>query len=171
VDAPDTDIAYQLALSEVDTLGPHLQARLIDLFGSAQNVFAASENNLQTTGFLKPNQLSHLKKPIVISQYQTRISHLAQQDIQIISFKDSHYPQRLLQIASFPILLYYRGDLKSLSKQNLLAIVGTRKMTAYGKKVISEILPSLIQKGIVIVSGLAFGVDAHSHRDCLHRIR
>jgi len=168
VDILNTDIAYQLALSEVETLGPHLQARLIDLFGSAQNIFATSETKLQETRLLKPNQISQLKQPIVISQYQTRISHLAQQDIQIVSFKDPDYPQRLLQIASFPILLYYRGDLNSLSKQNLLAIVGTRKMTAYGKKVVSELLPSLIQKGIVIVSGLAFGVDAHSHRACLH---
>jgi DNA processing protein len=85
--------------------------------------------------------------------------------------EDPRFPQHLRNILEPPELLYYRAEsddaLASLFARPMIAIVGTRRMTAYGKSVIRQIVPALVRAGCVIVSGLALGCDGEAHRACL----
>lgn len=89
--------------------------------------------------------------------------------IDILTLDHSHYPVLLKQIAHPPRQLYVRGNPSVLTHPYLLAVVGSRKATYYGKQVADKLLPPLIQAGLVLVSGLAHGIDGLAHRACVER--
>jgi DNA processing protein len=84
-------------------------------------------------------------------------------DLTTIDQNHPAYPEQLKTIASAPKLLYVRGNLEALAAPHLLAVVGSRKANTYGKQCIERILPPLVDAGITLVSGLAFGIDALAH--------
>ena len=88
--------------------------------------------------------------------------------IKTITIKDKKYPERLKKIPNPPQTLYVRGDL-SIAKKNCFAIVGARRCSDYGKQIAMEIAGNLAGAGIVIVSGLAKGIDTAAHQGCLER--
>lgn len=94
-----------------------------------------------------------------INQY--RLNH-----IHVLTYFDEEYPALLKEIYQPPWVLYGKGRLALLGKEKL-AVVGSRKGTEYGKKAIAELFPSLIKKGLVIVSGLAAGIDTAAHEGAL----
>lgn len=153
-----------MALSEIESIGPHKQVKLLELFSTAKKVFSASQSELRSCGILSSEQITQIKKGFEEKLYQSKLKYLKEKDIHIVSYRDPDYPQTLLQIASYPILLFYRGNLRALHEPHRLAIVGSRNMTAYGKRVINEWVSEFIQKDIVIVSGMAFGVDVYCHQ-------
>lgn len=83
-----------------------------------------------------------------------------------IKFGDNNYPKLLGQIHDFPKILYCRGNLNLLTK-TCFAVVGTRKLTTYGKEVAQNMVRGLVQAGFVIVSGLALGIDTVAHKTTL----
>lgn len=87
--------------------------------------------------------------------------------INYIGIDDAHYPEKLKEIYDPPYILYYYGDISVLSKEVIIAVVGSRKMTEYGKNVTKFLVNELASKGVVIVSGLAKGVDSMAHRSCI----
>ena len=84
---------------------------------------------------------------------------LKERYIRLVSIEDEFYPAALKEIGDSPIFLYARGDIKILS-QPCIAVVGTRNMSAYGKRATESVVPDLVHAGMVTVSGLAIGVDA-----------
>ncbi|WP_462409256.1 DNA-processing protein DprA [Neobacillus sp. Marseille-QA0830] len=91
-----------------------------------------------------------------IHQYQSN-------QISVITIFDPEYPSYLKEIYQPPWALFAKGDVALLKKERLLAVVGSRQATEYGKNAIRLIFPELINNGIVIVSGLARGIDALAH--------
>ncbi|MGH7927880.1 MAG: DNA-processing protein DprA, partial [Candidatus Binatia bacterium] len=85
-------------------------------------------------------------------------------DIRIIPLEDERYPAGLRIIAQPPKQLYMRGDWRALHSTHLLAVVGSRKANPYGKQCVETLLPDVVRSGIVIVSGLAFGIDSLAHQ-------
>lgn len=157
------DFLYQWIFSENESVIPIKQVQLMKRFGSAEKIFGASESQLQEFGITTET----LKINFDPVSYEKRYAALIKQDISVLGFQDADYPQRLLEIASYPILLFFRGDISVLQSQHILSIVGSRDMTDYGKKVLESIMPVLCQHEIVIVSGMAFGVDVNAHEQCL----
>lgn len=88
-------------------------------------------------------------------------------DIGVLAYTDTAYPSLLREIHTPPQQLYYRGDITLLSKANMLAVIGSRKATAYGNEVISKLLPPCIISEITIVSGMAYGIDTLAHQACV----
>ena len=86
---------------------------------------------------------------------------VAASGIRLVTINDDKYPSRLKEIYDAPALLYVRGELKE--DEWPLAVVGTRKITSYGRVVTPKIVADLARQGIAIISGLAFGVDALAH--------
>ena len=76
---------------------------------------------------------------------------------------DENYPELLKQTKEAPYVLFVRGQMKEIDKV-AVAVVGTRKPTSYGKQVVDKLVPQLVARGVTIVSGLAYGVDALAHR-------
>ncbi|MCO6017766.1 DNA-protecting protein DprA [Carnobacterium divergens] len=98
---------------------------------------------------------------------QAALNHYKEKKINWITILDSDYPSFLKEIYNPPALLFYQGD-KTLLKERLLAIVGSRLKTAYGSAVLNALLPKLIQQQVVTVSGLAKGIDAEVHEKTIH---
>ncbi len=88
-------------------------------------------------------------------------------DIQIITQSDAEYPKILAEIADPPTTLYCRGNIDLLQASTCIAVVGTRKITPYGKEVTTSLTRDLARHGITIISGLAMGVDAVAHASAL----
>jgi len=86
---------------------------------------------------------------------------IQEKNIELITLHDERYPEKLRTIKQAPYMLYVRGDLHE--ERKMLGIVGSRKSTSYGKKVLEKIIPELIQSGCWVVSGGAYGIDAISH--------
>jgi len=97
--------------------------------------------------------------------WEERLAQL-EKKVKYYTFVDDEYPCILKEIHSPPLVLYYQGDW-SLTNRKCLAIVGTRKSTIYSKRMIGEWMPTLVKSNLVIVSGLALGVDSLAHKSCL----
>ena len=87
--------------------------------------------------------------------------------IRIVTIEDEEYPARLKTIFNPPILLFVQGELSGLDEQPVLAVVGTRKASDYGMRTTKRICTELVKNGMVIVSGLATGLDTVAHRCAL----
>lgn len=90
-------------------------------------------------------------------------------DIQTISLTDNGYPSLLAQTHKPPEVLYCRGNIDLLTHPHLLAVVGSRKASMYGRQVCAKILPPAIRSGVAIVSGMAYGIDSFAHRTAIEQ--
>jgi len=91
---------------------------------------------------------------------------LEKRGVTMLSVEDDAYPKVLRHVPDFPVFLYAKGDLGIL-REPLIAIVGTRNMSDYGRRIVSHLVPTFVGAGVVTVSGLAFGVDAEVARETL----
>lgn len=82
----------------------------------------------------------------------------------VLNDQDGLYPEKLKHISNRPHELFYRGNVEALQAKALLCVVGSRDMTDYGRRVLEFLIPPLVAKGVVIVSGMAFGVDITAHQ-------
>ncbi|WHY99146.1 DNA-processing protein DprA [Peribacillus simplex] len=93
-----------------------------------------------------------------------KIKNYEDSQIHCLTIFDDEYPFLLKQIFDPPWVLYYKGDKKLLTRKNTLGVVGTRKPTSYGLEALKSILLPLVKKKFVIISGVAAGIDAESHK-------
>lgn len=87
--------------------------------------------------------------------------------VKVVTILDDAYPQKLRDIYDPPFTLYYKGDVGLLNESDSVAVVGTRKVSAYGKNIMSNFVPVFVKAGLTVISGLARGVDSIGHRICL----
>jgi len=157
---------HLLALNAVSGLGPQRIRKVIEHFGSGQNVFECSEQDLAKIRFLPPDVVSQIKKFPVEEFLRQEHRSIAGCGARIITFFDEEYPSLLKEIADPPIVLYGRGDL-SLFKIPAIAIVGCRHASVYGMTTAERLAQDLAQYPLSIVSGLAKGIDTAAHRGAL----
>ena len=125
-----------------------------------------SLNESFVLGDLKYSLPDETNKWIESMDWDLEIKRLQKQKVKVITILDGAYPQRLREIYLPPILLFYRGNL-SLINQRSVAIVGSRDHSKYAKDCIHELIPALVNDGIVVISGLARGVDTLAHEETL----
>jgi len=94
------------------------------------------------------------------------LNMLLKHEIAVLLFDDTDYPNLLKEISSPPLLIFYRGN-KNILQQQLLAIVGTRRFSSYGKQISIQLSQEVINNKLIPVSGLAFGIDTLVHKTCV----
>lgn len=133
--------------------------------GGPGKIFESTEQDLLDAG-LTPKQAQYLYQKCsdypVMRQYQAVLSD----GTQIIINGTNQYPDKLSQTHDAPPILYVKGDARLLNR-DMLAVVGSRHMTSYGREVINTLVPTLTQAGLHVISGLAHGVDAAALDTCL----
>lgn len=154
-----------MALSEV--LSPAVARRLIACCGSAAGVFSATADAFRDSELRQANAIWEKLKSCDLRQYEDRLLEMRRLGIRFVRYDDTTYPKQLKEIASYPLLLFYKGDLSVVNRRPVLAVVGTRNMTGYGQRVLRSWIPLLVARGVVIVSGLAYGVDGLAHGLCV----
>lgn len=139
---------------------------LLDYFGDARTAWQAPPQALQAAG-LSPKLVENLLK--IRSQVSLELvwERMQTQGINILTWEDENYPRRLKDIDQPPPVLYLRGDLTP-GDEWAVAIVGTRRITSYGRQVTEEVASTLARNGVTVVSGLARGVDAVAHQAALN---
>ncbi len=116
--------------------------------------------------------LKHTTKEYLLSASQPPIAErsitlLNEMDLHYLTLGDPEYPTALKAISEPPLILYYRGDLATALQGISLAVVGTRKPSAYGVQMCGKLLKPLCEKGVCIVSGLAMGIDTVAHQSAI----
>jgi DNA processing protein len=139
---------------------------LLDHFGNGQNVFNASKRDLGHCEGIGEIRAKSIKDFSDFSKAEEELAFIEKYKIQALTLSDDAYPKRFLNCFDPPPLLYYRGA-ASLNDSKMLAVVGTRTSTDYGKQVTEQLVEDLSAEGIVIISGLAYGIDAIAHKAAL----
>lgn len=153
------------ALHVLPGLGVKRLKQLLAVFGSAQNTWEASREDWRAAGIGPVTLTRAFEAKPTISLVQLEQT-LATSNIHVIAETDADYPELLRSIPDAPPLLYTRGRL-CLNQQPLIAVVGTRRPTNYGRLATERLVTDLAQIGFGIVSGLAFGIDVAAHRATL----
>ena len=117
---------------------------------------------------LKPSHLTSFYHDLHSVDLSERLRQYEMNSIIVKTIFQSDYPERLRNIHDPPWVLYMKGNERLLHQRRALAVVGARKPSEYGRKAIAAILPGLVDKGYVIVSGLASGIDACAHQTAMY---
>jgi DNA processing protein len=159
------DKRYWIGFTLVKGVGAVRFQRLLERFGDAESAWKASPADLARAGLgLKMiERLVAVREKADLSLIWDQIQS---KGIQVLTWRDEAYPQRLKEIEQPPPVLYLRGDLTPEDAW-AVAIVGTRRVTPYGRQVTEEIASYLAANGVTVVSGLARGVDAIAHHAAL----
>jgi DNA processing protein len=156
---------FWLALTRIDGLGIRGCHKLIQHFGSPQAAYMASLTELESCGV--PARVAQaIFAQAALKEAEKEVQEVSKADCILIAYDSEEYPPLLKQIPDAPLLLYVRGDVKVLS-QYAVAVVGARRPSAYGSSVAHRLAHDLAQRQLVVVSGLARGVDSAAHRGAL----
>lgn len=162
--APDQYLGW-LALALTPGLGARMAGKLLRAMGSPEAIFNASLTELE----------SHRLPAAVAQMIQTRqplsaaVKELAQAQaagIRLLTWDEPQYPRRLREIYDPPPLLYVKGNIELLNR-HLISIVGSRRPTPYGNQMAAKLARDLADRGLVIASGLARGIDSRAHLGAL----
>lgn len=156
---------FWVALNMVKGIGAARLRTLLEVFGDAQTAWQAHPQSLRSAG-LPVGVVENLVKLRDVISPELVWEQIARQNIRVMLWGDEDYPPRLAEVENAPPVLYLRGSLTSEDAW-AVAVVGTRRITAYGRQVAERIAAQLVANGIVVVSGLAAGVDTVAHQAAL----
>lgn len=160
------DLLYQVALTLVPNIGNVHAKSLINIYGSAEAIFKAKKKELENIEGIGTVRANSIKAFDNFQSSEEELAFIEKYKITPLFINDKNYPQRLLNCYDSPVLLYYRGN-ADLNCSKIISIVGTRNNTDYGKIVCEKLIDNLSQENILVISGLAFGIDTIAHRAAL----
>lgn len=162
----ENDLLYQIALTLIPNIGAVHAKTLIELYGNAESVFNAKKSVLDKIEGIGEVRAKSIKSFRDFKRAEEEIIFIKKYKIEPLFLTNPKYPKRFLNCFDPPTLFYYRGS-ADLNSPKMLAIVGTRLNTEYGKYITEQLIKEIASPGLVIVSGLAFGIDAITHKNAL----
>jgi DNA processing protein len=160
------DLLYQIALTLLPNIGDVHAKALVNIYGDAESIFKAKLKELESLEGIGTVRANSIKAFTDFRSSEDEIKFIEQYKIKPLFINDKEYPQRLLNCYDSPALLYYRGN-ADLNVSKIISVVGTRNFSEYGKTVCEKLVEELQQPDILVVSGLAFGIDTISHKAAL----
>ncbi len=162
-----SDLLYQIAFTKISGIGPKTGRQIVSYCGGIKEVFNASKQQLAEISGIRKITLDAILNKTTFKEAEDEIKFLEKnKNIQPLFYLDPKYPQRLTSFKDAPLLLYYQGN-TNLNHKRTVAIVGTRKPSELGKKICEKIIEDLQNYNVVIISGLAYGIDITSHQKCV----
>jgi len=157
-----------IALNSVTGLGPVRIKRLVDHYGSAAEVFKRPASELLRNGLVPEACVARLADKTLFVEAEKQRAWAKKEGVAVLTLVSEKYPTYLKEIFAPPPVIFVRGD-TSVFSLHAVAIVGTRSPTVYGKNVALSITRELVEHGLVIVSGLARGIDTIAHQTCIEQ--
>ena len=142
----------RIALACDYNVSPQKLLILLERYGSAQNIISHKERDLLIRKTLK-DKIGNISSKVDLNE--------------TVVFGEDLYPKLLAQIPDPPLVLFFKGDFNNIDFDKCIGIVGTRKITNYGISVTKGLVRFLVERGYIIVSGLAYGIDALAHQETL----
>ena len=160
-----SELKYWLAFNYVSGIGPAKIQALLGHYGSLEPAWSATESQLRDIGFDSRTleSLHEARQSLDLDRY---VGQVEASGAQVLTWDSPDYPPLLRQIPAAPPLIFVRGRFEPVD-QWAVAVVGTRRLSAYGRLVAHDLVSGLARNGITIVSGLARGIDAVAHRATL----
>ncbi len=161
-----TEKDYLLWLSNVQGIGSKTLEKTIEYFGSAENVFHASTDKLNGAKGINRDIIHNIVKNRDKKTIDNLLKDLKNNSIDVLCKNEENYPENLKNIFDPPYLLYKKGNMYE-KDDNAIAIVGSRNASPYGKWAAYKFASELASKGITIISGMAYGIDAAAHKGAI----
>lgn len=157
-----------IALQHIPGIGSITARRLIESAGSATTLFEHRTELTQIVPQIQPSLINTLNCPAAHLRAERELEFIDKHHITCIGYHDEAYPSRLRECDDAPILLFYRGNVP-LNSQRVISIVGTRKCSDYGRDICDRFIRDLAAQcpDVLVVSGLAYGIDVCAHRAAL----
>ena len=157
---------YWIWLSMACTPGSSTFGKLLEKFKDAKDIFEASDDVIASLIMSKSRDYRAITDKN-LEGAQAVLDFCVEKRVGILTYSDGNYPERLRRISNPPVLLYYRGILPDFREAFPISVVGTRRLTEYGKKNAFTISRDLARAGALIVSGMAIGIDGVAHAGAL----
>lgn len=159
-------LIHQIALTLINGVGPITAKQLLNVFGSPEAIFAATAQQLldvEGIGSLTAREILHTD---ALAAAEKQVKLIEKHKIRPLFYTDEAYPQRLRNCYDAPVLLYYKGT-ANLNQARIVSIVGTRMASPYGLKLCKDLAETLQHYGVLVISGLAYGIDVAAHQQSL----
>lgn len=160
------DLLYQMALSRIPGIGPVFSKRIFEYFGDAHTAFHSGPDSLKKIQGIGDSKAHAISTFTGFEKLEKELIFLEKYGMRALFYTDNDYPQRLLTIDESPILLFYKGK-ADLNAGKIISVIGTRNSTDYGRQVTERLIRELNIPDILIVSGLAYGIDTLAHEAAL----
>ncbi|MCQ2195167.1 MAG: DNA-processing protein DprA [Paludibacteraceae bacterium] len=167
----DSSLKYKIWLTLVKGVGPLMSKKLLSVMDDEEAIYKASPKVLAAIPGIGPVLSSALlRSKDLLPRAEQEVEFAKRNGISILYYKDKGYPSRLLDCPDAPTVLYVKGS-PNFNAKKVLGVVGTRKMTEYGRSLCESIIHglSVSHPDLMVVSGLAYGVDVCAHRKSLER--
>ncbi len=161
----ENKLLYQIAITQIPLVGAITAKTLISYCGSAEAVFNENKKALLKIPGIGRKIVESIDSKHIFSIAEKELAFIIKNDIKAFFYTEKNYPARLKHIHNAPILLYFKGN-ADLNAPRIIGIVGTRKPTQRGKLTCQSIIEDLIPYQPLIISGLAYGIDATAHNYC-----
>lgn len=163
-------LTYNIGITLLPGVGDITAKNLIAYCGNAESVFKEKKSKLEKIPGIGSLTAEAISKSEVLKDALDRaeeeIKFMEKEGIKPLFFTDPDYPFRLKQCDDAPVMLYARGNI-NLNSEKIISIVGSRKSTAYGKKICEQLVDAFASYNVLITSGLAYGIDITAHRAAL----
>lgn len=157
---------YEIALTLIPYIGVVNGKKLVAYCGGAEAVFCENKNALRQISGIHENIIKGIDSKDVMIRAEEEMMFIEKNGIRPLFYLDKDYPKRLQHCHDSPMMLYYKGN-ADLNAEKTVGIVGTRNITDYGRYVVEKLIEDLATDNVMIISGLAYGVDAAAHRAAL----
>jgi DNA processing protein len=167
-----SNLIYQIALSLFPGIGAVNSRRLVAYLGNLNAIFEASPKSLKDIPGFGDGLIKTVigNRDEVLKRAEKEVDFIRKYNIKTFFYLDKEYPRRLAQCDDAPVILFQKGD-ADLNHPKIISIVGTRNATDYGRQITEELIAGLAEAGanILVVSGLAFGIDITAHKSAMKR--
>lgn len=166
IEKTEAELQASIALTMCEGIGPVTAKKLIAHCGSASGVFREKADTLGKIPEIPAKLSAIIKEKAPLKRAEREMTFIQRRGVRTHIYWEADYPERLRACSDGPVLLYSRGKLE-IDPERTIAVIGTRKITPYGKDICRSLLEGLKESGVQVVSGLAYGVDIQAHREAL----
>ena len=162
----NSKLLYEVALTLVPGIGDVNAKKLIAYCGGAEAVFQEKKKNLLNIFGIGERTVESIVSQNVLSRAERELDFADRNGIRILYYLNPDYPKRLQHCYDSPVIIYCKGY-TDLNVEKIVGVVGTRNVTEYGKMLTDKLIDDLVEDNVLVVSGLAYGVDTCAHRSAL----
>lgn len=159
-------LVHKIALTLIKNVGSRHAKNLLLAFGNAEAVFAAKKKELLKIDGIGEKIAGSILSTDALAKAKDYLSFITKHQIEVLFYTDDNYPKRLKNCDDAPVLLYFKGK-ANFNQNKVVSIVGTRNATSYGKELCKKLIEALLPYDVLIVSGLAYGIDVAAHKESL----
>lgn len=162
----EDELLYLIAITLIPGIGNTNAKKLIAWIDKPEALFKEPRSQIMKIPGMRRVLGQGVNFKDLLQRAEKELKFVSNSGIKTLYYYDDEYPERLKHCADSPLILYYKG-VENFSEKKILAVVGTRKASAYGQRICEEIIKGFSKDDILIVSGMAYGIDTCAHRKAM----